>query len=293
MSTERILRKPDWLRVRVGQGPEFKRIQEVIAQNKLHTVCEEALCPNLGECWCKGHATVMILGGECTRGCKFCNVTAVKGTGTVDEDEPERVAKAVAEANLKEVVITSVTRDDLADGGAQIWTQTIQQVRRSLPAAIVEVLVPDFAGCRDAVDRLLAARPDVFGHNLETVPSLYEKVRPEASYEASLDLLRRASQARLTTKTSIMVGLGETRPELTSVMRDAREAGCSIFFIGQYLRPSSDHCAVERYVEPEEFLEMKAEAEGAGFDVVVAGPLVRSSYHSDEQTDFILNKRQS
>jgi len=209
MSNEKQLRKPEWLRVRVAAGPEFKRIEGLIKENRLHTVCEEALCPNLGECWCKGHATVMILGGKCTRGCKFCNVTGEQGDGVSDPGEPARVAKAVKDAGLREVVITSVTRDDLEDGGAGIWAETIYSVRGALPDALIEVLVPDFSGNWAAAEKVFDARPDVLGHNLETVPRLYERVRPEADYQRSMELLSRAASRGVIAKTSIMVGLGE------------------------------------------------------------------------------------
>ncbi len=287
MSKETILRKPDWLRVRVGHGPEFKRVEEIIKRNDLHTVCEEALCPNRGECWCKGRATIMILGGECTRGCKFCNVRPSTASGSVDVGEPQRVADAVKEAGLSEVVITSVTRDDLNDGGADIWARTIAAVRQAAPSVMLEVLVPDFAGNESAIERVLAAKPDVFGHNLETVPRLYADVRPEANYTRSLELLGQSASCGLITKTSLMLGLGETIDEVAVVMSDARERGCRVFFLGQYLRPSKEHCAVERYVEPDEFEELKRRGVKLGFDVVVSAPLVRSSYHSDEQTDFV------
>lgn len=283
------LRKPKWLRVRVGQGADFKRMEDIIKRYHLHTVCEEALCPNLGECWCHGHATVMILGGKCTRGCKFCNVAPESGTGQVDEDEPERVADAIGEAGLKEVVITSVTRDDLADGGAGIWARTIKAVRGAAPEAIIEVLLPDFAGDWASCSTAFSALPDVMGHNLETVPGLYPAVRPEADYQRSLEMLRHSAAAGLITKTSIMLGLGEKQEDVISLMTDAYSAGCSIFFIGHYLRPSRAHYPVVRYVEPSEFEELKRIGLEIGFDVVVSSPLVRSSYHSDEQSKYVRN----
>jgi len=205
----------------------------------------------------------------------------------VDTDEPARVAQAVKEAGLKEVVITSVTRDDLEDGGAAIWAQTIKAVRRAVPDALLEVLVPDFMGRRTAAQAVFDAKPDVFGHNLETVPRLYPAVRPEADYDRSLALLRQAAEAGLIAKTSIMVGLGETIDEILAVMRDARAAGCEVFFAGQYLRPSTDHCEVVRYVEPSEFEELRKAGLEMGFSVVVSNPLVRSSYHADEQSAFV------
>ncbi len=287
MSKETILRKPDWLRVRVGQGADFKRVEQIIKRNDLHTVCEEAMCPNLGECWRHGRATIMILGEECSRGCKFCNIQAAKVSGTVDEGEPERVAAAVKESGLNEVVITSVTRDDLTGGGSEIWARTIEAIREAMPEVMLEVLIPDFGGDRKALDRVIAERPDVLGHNLETVPSLYSTVRPEADYSRSLELLERSAASGIITKTSLMLGLGESLEEVQSVISDAQSSGCRILFMGQYLRPSLEHCPVKRYVEPSEFDDLKRYGVDAGLNVVVSAPLVRSSYHSDEQTSFV------
>jgi lipoic acid synthetase len=228
----------------------------------------------------------MILGGVCTRGCRFCNVTP--GTPRAcDEGEPARCAEVVAEMGLSDVVITSVTRDDLPDGGAAIWAETIRRVRERVPGITVEVLAPDFGGDEAALDRVIAARPTVFGHNLETVPSLYPRVRPQAGYDRSLAVLRRAARAGLAAKTGIMVGLGETGDEVEQLMRDARAAGVEIFYVGQYLQPSRRHAPVVRYVEPAEFDAYTRRGREMGFEVVVSAPLVRSSYHSDDQAAYL------
>lgn len=279
--------KPPWLRVRLGHGPEFNRTEAIIRKNRLHTVCEEALCPNRGECWCNGHATVMILGEKCTRSCRFCNVEDAGPSGSTDCSEPARVAAAVREAALKEVVITSVTRDDLEDGGAGIWAQTLREVRRAAPGIIIEVLVPDFAGSMSASETVMAEKPDVFGHNIETVPRLYPFIREKADYRRSLKLLQAAAGMGLITKTSLMLGLGETDEEIRQVMKDAVACGVSILFLGQYLQPSSRHYPVAEYLPPDKFECLRKAAFDAGFKVAVSSPLVRSSYHSDDQTQYV------
>lgn len=280
------LRKPPWIRVRLGQGKGLKRLEGIVRGRCLHTVCDEALCPNKGECWEQGRATILILGGACTRRCGFCNVTTAKPVGA-DRDEPRRVAEAVKEMGLNEVVLTSVTRDDLPDGGAGIWAETIRRVKEALPGGMVEVLVPDFGGDPAALQTVLEAGPHVFGHNLETVPSLYSRARPQADFERSLRVLAFARERGAIVKTGIMVGLGESSDEVLALMRRAREAGCEIFSVGQYLRPSRKHLPVSRYVEPAEFDAYRREGMGIGFRVVVAGPLVRSSFHSEEQSAFV------
>lgn len=280
------LKKPDWIKVRPGHGAEFKRVRDIVQGGGLHTVCEEALCPNRGQCWEHGRATLMILGDRCTRGCSFCGVSS-RQPAPVDMLEPHRVGEAVKSMGLKDVVITSVTRDDLPDGGAAIWAETIQSVREAVPGILVEVLVPDFAGNWAALDVVLASRPDVFGHNLETVPSAYARARPQADYDRSLEVLQRGSDVGLLTKTGVMVGLGETEKEVLNVMRDARAARVSILYAGQYLQPSREHLAVSRYVTPEEFDRYRQAGLSMGFGVVVSGPLVRSSYHSEEQAQFV------
>jgi len=279
-------RKPAWLRVRAGHGPGFARIGGILRDGSLHTVCEEALCPNRGECWEHGRATIMILGDRCTRGCAFCGVSS-RNPAPVDRGEPERVAAAVREMGLRDVVITSVTRDDLPDGGAAAWAETIRAVRAAAPGVRVETLVPDFGGSAASLRLVLAAAPDILGHNMETVPALYPGIRAGADYARSLELLARAHAAGAVTKTSLMLGLGESRDEAAAVMRDARGAGCDIFFLGQYLRPSRQHAPVREYVDPAVFETLRAAGLAMGFAVVAAGPLVRSSYHSAEQDEFM------
>ncbi len=283
---KRPLRKPDWLKLPLGHGPRFHAVERIVHGGGLHTVCEEALCPNKGRCWQQGHATLMILGDRCTRGCPFCSVQS-ECDGTVDAEEPRRVAEAVKEMKLWDVVLTSVTRDDLPDGGAAIWAETIRRIRDTVPGVMIEVLVPDFGGDDDALRAVTAASPDVFGHNLETPAALYPRVRPQADYARSLRLLEQAKQQGMLTKSSVMVGLGETRSQVIDTMRDARRAGCEIFYVGQYLQPTREHLDVERYVEPAEFDEYKQAGLALGFGVVVSEPLVRSSFHSDEQARYV------
>jgi lipoic acid synthetase len=284
------LPKPDWIRVRVGTGGACRRMRDLVAEHELHTVCSEALCPNIGKCWEKGRATLMILGDQCSRNCRFCGVQG-EVHGEFDPEEPERVAEAVGKMGLREVVITSVTRDDLPDGGAAIWAQTIEAIRRQCPDVLLEVLVPDFGGIEEDIQTVLSSRPAVWGHNMETVPSLYAAVRPMADYARSLNVLRLGVEAGLITKTSIMVGLGETAEDVTQVMRDARSVGCRIFYIGQYLQPSQKHLPVSRYVEPQEFEAFKEVGHQLGFDVVVSAPLVRSSFHAEEQAEFLVREQ--
>ncbi len=278
--------KPPWLRVTIGQNDTFAATRTRLRTYGLHTVCEEAACPNLGRCWRHGRATIMLLGDRCTRGCRFCNVDK-RAVLPPDPDEPQRVAQALRESGLKEVVLTSVTRDDLPDGGAAHWARTVEALHAAAPGVLVEVLVPDFNGDPTAVDAVIRARPDVFGHNLETVPRLYPLARPQADYARSLAVLRQASAAGMITKTSVMLGLGETAEELEQTLRDARAAGCSIFYAGQYLQPSPRHLPVTRYVEPAEFDRLHAAATALGFDFVASAPLVRSSYHEDGQSAFV------
>ncbi|MBM4144117.1 MAG: lipoyl synthase [Lentisphaerae bacterium] len=281
--------KPPWIRARIPAGPDVERLKRIIERGRLHTVCKEALCPNLGRCWAQGRATVMILGGACSRNCLFCNVASPQASG-YDEDEPRRVAEAAREMGLKDIVITSVTRDDLPDGGAALWAETVRAVREAAPGIAVEVLVPDFGGNPAAVDAVVASRPDVFGHNLETVKDLYARVRPRADYRRSLNVLARGHAGGLIVKTGIMVGLGESEEQVRGLMADAREAGAGILTIGQYLRPSRRHLPVDRYVTPEEFEAYRQAGLAAGFDIVVSGPLVRSSYYSPEQAEFVAGR---
>ena len=278
--------KPPWIRVKIGQNDVFQATKERLRAHGLHTVCEEAFCPNLGRCWAHGRATFLILGDRCTRGCRFCNVDK-RPVLPPDPEEPQRAAAAVKDAGLKEVVITSVTRDDLPDGGAALWAQTVDALHAAVPDILVEVLVPDFGGAAAAIGRVIRTRPEIFGHNLETVPRLYPQARPQADYARSLAVLRQASDAGLVTKTSLMLGLGETFEEIERVLRDARAAGCRIFYAGQYLQPSQRHIPVARYVEPEEFARIRDAAYAAGFGFVASEPLVRSSYHEEGQSAFV------
>ena len=281
MSTVIARRHPPWLKVRAPGGPEFAETMATVRELGLHTVCQEARCPNIGECWGHRTATFMLLGDTCTRNCGFCAVTHGRPLA-VDPAEPLRVASAVARLGLRHVVVTSVNRDDLADGGAAHFAATARAIKRLLPGCRVEVLVPDFQGNLASVAEVVASPIDVFNHNLETVPRLYRRVRAGARYARSLAVLEAARRARegLLTKTGLMLGLGETQEELASVFRDLRSIGCDILTLGQYLRPSGGHLPVERYVPPEEFTALGAEALALGFRHVEAGPLVRSSYHA-------------
>jgi lipoic acid synthetase len=273
-------RRPEWLRVRLPQGPEFAQTRGIVSRHRLNTVCESANCPNVGECWSSGTATFMILGTVCTRSCGFCAVITGR-PGTVDLEEPQRVAAAIGRMGLVHAVITSVDRDELPDGGAQIWAETILAIRRLSPATKVEVLIPDFQGKVADLDTVLAARPDVLAHNVETVPRLQRQVRPQAKYDRSLSVLRLAKERGFVTKSGLMLGLGETQDEVMAVMRDLRGAGCDLVTFGQYLQPTRDHLRVERYWHPDEFARLKEIADELGFLHVESGPLVRSSYHAE------------
>lgn len=278
-----LLRKPDWIRVKAPVSKVYHETRKLMRENNLHTVCEEAGCPNIGECWDKKHATMMIMGDTCTRACAFCNVR----TGLpepLDPNEPENVADAVAKLGLKHVVITSVDRDDLADGGAQHFADVIYAIRRTTPATTIEILTPDFLRKDGALEIVVAARPDVFNHNLETVPSKYLAIRPGARYFHSLRLLQRAKELdpTLFTKSGIMVGLGEERNEVLQLMDDLRSANVDFLTIGQYLQPTRKHAAVERFVTPEDFKSYERMAYTKGFLLVSSSPLTRSSYHADD-----------
>ncbi|MDX9708990.1 MAG: lipoyl synthase [Trichloromonas sp.] len=279
-------RKPDWLKVRIPGGPNYTRIDRYHREGGLNTVCRGAACPNQGECWSQGTASFMILGNRCTRGCTFCNVGRGEPLPPAPE-EPARVAAAIAELGLKYAVVTSVTRDDLADGGAGQFVVLIQAVRRRAPDCRIELLIPDFAGDNDALARVVAAAPDLLGHNLETVPRLYADVRRGADYRRSLRLLAEARRLApgLPLKSGLMAGLGETAEELTAVMADLRAAGCSLLTLGQYLAPSRRHHPVQRYLPPEEFAVLREKALSLGFIEVAAGPLVRSSYQAERHFD--------
>ncbi len=279
-----ILRKPDWIRVKAPTSEGYKRTRDIMRDNDLVTVCEEAGCPNVGECWSQGHATMMIMGEICTRGCTFCNVATGK-PDALDPFEPGRVAVAVEKLQLNHVVITSVDRDDVADGGAEHIAQTIRAVRRKTPSTTIEVLTPDFLKCSDeALQSVVEAKPDVFNHNLETVPGLYPEVRPGARYFHSLRLLQRVKELdpAMFTKSGIMVGLGEDRQSVLQVMDDMRAADVDFLTIGQYLQPSPKHHAVARFVTPDEFKSYETAAFGKGFLMVSATPLTRSSYHAGD-----------
>ena len=276
-------RKPEWIRVKAPTSAEAAEVRRLMREKNLHTVCEEAACPNIGECWKHRHATFMILGDTCTRACAFCNVKTGKPGGVVDMAEPEHVAESVASMGLRHVVITSVDRDDLADGGAFQFVACIERIRATSPGCTVEVLTPDFRDKANAVDKVAHARPDVFNHNLETVPRLYPGIRPGARYFESLRLLQRVKdlEPEIFTKSGIMVGLGETRAEVLQVMDDMRSAGVDFITIGQYLQPTLKHVAVDRFVTPDEFDDYKAMAKSKGFLMVAATPLTRSSHHAD------------
>ena len=278
-----VLRKPDWIRVRAPSSPVYGETRRIVKDNHLHTVCEEASCPNIGECWSKRHATMMIMGDTCTRACAFCNVR----TGlpdALDGAEPARVADAVAALGLEHVVITSVDRDDLDDGGAAHFAETIAQIRKAAPATTIEILTPDFLRKDGALEVVVAARPDVFNHNLETVPALYLKIRPGARYFHSLRLLQRVKELdpAMFTKSGLMVGLGETREDVLQVMDDMRSADIDFLTIGQYLQPTRKHAEVKTFVTPEDFKAYETTAYAKGFLLVSATPLTRSSHHAGE-----------
>ena len=277
-----IQRKPAWIRVKAPNHPVYFETRDLMRGNRLATVCEEAACPNIGECWSQRHATMMIMGETCTRACAFCNVRTGQ-PAPLEADEPARVADAVARLGLRHVVITSVDRDDLADGGAAHFAAVIAALRAAAPATTVEVLTPDFLRKPGGAETLAQARPDVFNHNLETVPRLYPTIRPGARYYQSLRLLDlvKALEPRIFTKSGLMVGLGETRPEILQVMDDLRVADVDFLTIGQYLQPTVKHAAVDRFVPPEEFTELAALARARGFAMVASSPLTRSSYHAD------------
>jgi lipoyl synthase len=279
--------RPDWLRVKFFGGQRYQDLKRIMRTLELHTVCESARCPNMGECWDHGTATFMILGDVCTRACGFCAVPSGKPAGPPDEDEPLRVAEAVARMGLRYAVVTSVNRDDQPDGGAHIFARTIEEIRRRVPGCKVEVLIPDFRGNRDALDVVLATKPDVLNHNTETVPRLYRQVRKGALYERSLELLSRSKQTHpdVPTKTGLMLGLGEEKHEVLATLQDLAAQGTDILTLGQYLQPTREHLPIVRYVHPDEFAEFKILGEAMGFKHVEAGPLVRSSYHAFEQTE--------
>ena len=279
--------RPAWLKVRYFGGPNYQELKRIMRTLDLHTVCESARCPNMGECWEHRTATFMILGNICTRSCGFCAVPSGRPLGPPEEDEPGRVAEAASRMGLRYAVVTSVNRDDQSDGGAAIFARTISEIRERVPGCKVEVLIPDFRGDWNALETVMAAKPDVLNHNMETVPRLYRRVRKGAVYERSLELLRRANEAapEIATKTGMMLGLGETRDEVLQAIEEIAAQHTHILTLGQYLQPTRDHLPVERFVHPEEFLEYKRLGEKMGFKHVESGPLVRSSYHAFEQEE--------
>lgn len=274
-------RKPDWLRVKLPIGEEYRKVREIVSDHKLHTICQSGNCPNMGECWGAGTATFMILGNVCTRSCGFCNV-ATGRPEAVDPFEPLRVAKSVKLMGVKHCVITSVDRDDLADGGSQIWVETIQKIREYSPETTLETLIPDFQGKWENLQRVLDVRPEVISHNLETVRRLTKQVRVQAKYERSLEVLKRISDAGIAAKSGIMLGLGESKEEVLESMQDLRQSNVSILTLGQYLQPTSEHLPVVEFVHPDVFAEFKKAGMEMGFRVVESGPLVRSSYHAEK-----------
>ena len=277
-------RKPPWLRVRLQRGPNYRELESIMRTRSLHTVCEEAMCPNISECWEEREATFLILGNKCTRRCGFCDVMTAK-PDAVDEDEPERIAEAVREMGLRFVVITGVARDDLADGGAGIWARTIRAVRAAVPGCGVEVLPTDFKGGERDIATVIVAAPDVFAHNLETVRRLHPRIRPAFGYDRTLDVLRIAKRSRAgqVTKSNLILGMGELPDEIPQALRDIADAGADIVTMGQYLRPTEHHLPVDRWVHPDEFTRWKTLGESFGIAHVEAGPLVRSSYHAGKQ----------
>ena len=277
-------RRPEWLRAKMPAGPNYEDVRDLMRQQRLHTVCEEARCPNIGECWNHRTATFLLLGEVCTRGCRYCAIAKGKPE-PLDEQEPERVAEAVAHLKLRHAVLTAVNRDDQPDGGAHIFAASILKIRERLPDCRVEVLIPDFEGNWDALKQVMDARPDVLNHNIETVPRIFRRFRPKAGYRQSIELLRRARElggAAVVTKSGLMVGAGETNDEVLAVMDDLRAADVDVMTIGQYLSPTSSHWPIDRYVTPAEFAMFREEGLRRGFRHVESGPLVRSSYHAHE-----------
>lgn len=281
--------KPKWLRAKLPNGKGYQDVRKLVDGHKLHTVCQSAQCPNMGECWSRGTATVMILGNTCTRACSFCAIHTGRPT-ELDLGEPARVADAVAKMGLKHCVVTSVARDDLKDGGASVWAATIRAIHNRCPNTAVEVLTADFRGQAEHLDTVLDAGPEIFNHNLETVERLQRPIRKTARYDRSLWVLEHAGKRGLVTKSGIMLGIGEKKDEIAQVMRDIQAVGVKILTIGQYLQPSPSHAPIDRWVTPEEFAEWKEFGLEIGFDVVESGPLVRSSYHADEQSALFRNR---
>lgn len=280
-------KRPDWLKVKLPTGDNYSDVRDLMRKQKLHTVCEEAKCPNIAECWNHRTATFMILGDTCTRSCGFCNVK-LGIPSELDLEEPKRVAESVEELNLRHVVITSVNRDELEDGGASIFAETVRLIRGKMHDTTIEILIPDFKGSEQAFGIIMRNPPDILNHNLETVPRLYPVVRPQAKYQRSLDLINWFKRKTLKTKSGIMVGIGETKEEVLSLIEDLVKAGCDILTIGQYLQPTKVHLPVDRFVTPDEFNQYKTAGLKMGFKVVESSPLVRSSYHADEHARTLI-----
>ncbi|MET8143720.1 lipoyl synthase [Sphaerisporangium sp. NPDC005288] len=274
-----IERKPPWIKTRLRNGPTFNEIRSLVKDQGLHTVCQEAGCPNISECWEDREATFLIGGDQCTRRCDFCQIDTGK-PAEYDTDEPRRVAESVAQMGLRYATVTGVARDDLPDGGAWLYAETARQIHSMIPGCGVELLVPDFNGHRDQLEEVFGSRPEVFAHNIETVPRIFKRIRPAFRYERSLAVITMAHEAGLVTKSNLILGMGEEREEIVQAMRDLHEAGCDLLTITQYLRPTPRHHPVDRWVKPEEFVELQAEAEQIGFAGVMSGPLVRSSYRA-------------
>ena len=273
--------KPTWLRVKLPTGEAYREVRNIVSEHKLHTICESGHCPNMGECWGEGTATFMILGNICTRSCGFCNVKTGKPL-EVDVMEPGRVARSVKLMGVKHAVITSVDRDDLPDGGAEIWAQTVRAIRHQSPGTTLETLIPDFAGKWDNLQRIIQVAPEVVSHNLETVRRLTKSVRIQAKYDRSLEVLKRLGDAGLRTKSGVMLGLGETVEEVVETMEDLRSVGCQVVTLGQYLQPTPKHLPVAEFVHPDVFAELETRGKAMGFRHVESGPLVRSSYHAEK-----------
>jgi len=284
VQTTQGTRKPAWLRAKLPTSPEYKQVRNLVDDNTLHTVCQSARCPNMGECWSRRTATLMILGNTCTRACTFCAIQTGRPS-ELDLGEPARVAVAVQKMNLRHAVITSVSRDDLKDGGASVWAQTIRAIRYKNPETAIEVLIPDFRGNTDQLDIVLDAKPDILNHNMETVERLQRPVRKTASLPISSKILAHAKSRGFTTKSGLMLGIGEEKHEIEDILRHLQSIGVNILTIGQYLQPTKEHRKMHRWVTPEEFAHWKQFSLDLGFDVVESGPLVRSSYHADEQSD--------
>jgi len=287
----RTRQKPDWLKTRLLCGERLESVRRLLAENALHTVCQSAACPNLGDCFSRGTATFLIMGNVCTRNCRFCNIENGEPE-PLDSNEPERVAEAVKTLGLKHAVITSVTRDDLPDGGASHFAETVKATRELCPQTTVEILIPDFLGRVESLHTALESGPDLLNHNVESVPRLYPRVRPQADYERSLELLRNAASwpAGIVTKSGLMVGLGESEEEVFEVLEDLREVGCEIVTMGQYLQPSKKHLSVAEYIHPDRFEDYKRQALKMGFSYVASAPLVRSSFHADDAFQKAVNQ---